>query len=246
MIISVMIMHGKDWKNLYNHGDTVARRGKGEDGGKMNLTEYFFNNHPGFDKNYKKIKKITMLGKPELQAIDGFVKHANFVDGDIAEIGCHKCGTTYMILSSAFPHKTVFALDSFCGLPFVNAEDNTNFRDRLRRGLYASDDMKARKLLFPFKERAYIMKGLFSESFTNSRLRNNRFSFVFVDADLYKSTLESFEFFWERITPGGFIATHDYMFHLTPGVTKAVSEFFGDIDDYEYYRISNILVLRKV
>jgi O-methyltransferase len=209
------------------------------------LTDYFFKNSKSFDENYKRIKKITMLDKPELMAIDGFVKHANFVDGDIAEVGCNKCGTTYMILSSAFPHKKVFALDTFCGLPYVDVEDRTNFIDRLKRGLYSADEAKARKLLSSFNDRAIIIKGLFVDSFTDYQLINNKFSFVFIDADLYQSTLQSFEFFWNRMTPGGFLATHDYKFHLTPGVEKAVNEFFGSLDDYEHYRISNILAIRK-
>jgi hypothetical protein len=54
---------------------------------------------------------------------------------------------------------------------------------------------------------------------------NSRFSFVHLDADLYKSTLYSLNFFYPRLVDGGLILSHDYH---AEGVKRAFHEFLKD------------------
>lgn len=209
----------------------------------MNLTDFYFKDSKSFDKNYNTIKKISMLEKPEVMAIVDMVKYANFIHGSIAEVGCNKCGTTYMIASSAIPDKDIFAFDSFNGLPFISDNDVSDYKDRLRRGDYFADYELAYKLMSKF-ENVTLVAGLFSDSFKEDYL-DREYSFVFVDADLYESTKQAYEFFYPKLVSGGIIATHDYGFHLTPGVKKVVDDFFVDINSQDIFRISNILAIRK-
>ncbi len=47
------------------------------------------------------------------------------------------------------------------------------------------------------------------------------------NADLYASTLECCEFFYKKMVPGGMMLFDDYLVPDTPGVKKAVDEFFS-------------------
>jgi O-methyltransferase len=53
---------------------------------------------------------------------------------------------------------------------------------------------------------------------------------VYLDADLYKSTIEGLKFFYPRISVGGFLFVHDYHnpIESNAGVLRAVKEFFND------------------
>ncbi|HEY3331669.1 MAG TPA: TylF/MycF/NovP-related O-methyltransferase [Capsulimonadaceae bacterium] len=53
-----------------------------------------------------------------------------------------------------------------------------------------------------------------------------RFSFVHLDADIYESTVNGIEWFYPRTNSGGVIVVHDYASPITPGVTKAIDDFF--------------------
>jgi hypothetical protein len=49
-----------------------------------------------------------------------------------------------------------------------------------------------------------------------------RYRFVHVDVDVYQPTRDCFEYFHERLVPGGIIASDDYNW---PGARKAIEEF---------------------
>lgn len=70
---------------------------------------------------------------------------------------------------------------------------------------------------------------LFKGFFPNPQLKDDfdrTFSFVHLDVDLYKSTLDCLEFFWPRMVKGGIIISDDYKWAHTPGVKMAFDEFF--------------------
>ena len=49
--------------------------------------------------------------------------------------------------------------------------------------------------------------------------------FVSIDTDLFAPVLAGLEFFYPRLSPGGFIFVHDYNNALFPGAKAAVQEF---------------------
>ena len=57
-------------------------------------------------------------------------------------------------------------------------------------------------------------------------VKNNIFSFVHLDVDLYQPTKDSLDFFYDRLAPGGIILCDDYGFTSCPGAKKAMDEFF--------------------
>ena len=70
----------------------------------------------------------------------------------------------------------------------------------------------------------FFHKGLFPT--TAESIKNNKFSFVHIDVDTYKSTLNCLNTFYLQMSRGGIIISHDYSSVL--GVKKAFDDFFQD------------------
>ena len=78
-----------------------------------------------------------------------------------------------------------------------------------------------------FKEfnNVYLVKGWIPEVFESLDKKNN-YKFVHLDVDLYKPTLESLEYIYDKVVKGGVIITDDFQSPLFPGNQKAWVEFF--------------------
>jgi len=60
-------------------------------------------------------------------------------------------------------------------------------------------------------------------------IRDNSFAFVHIDVDLYRSSFDCCEFFYERMTKGGIMIFDDYGFEkFKESAKKAVDDFFND------------------
>jgi hypothetical protein len=70
-------------------------------------------------------------------------------------------------------------------------------------------------------------KGYFPES-TAQIDSDLKYCFVHIDCDLYAPALSALEYFYPRMTPGGFIVIHDYGCMGWDGAERAVDEFFAD------------------
>jgi hypothetical protein len=71
-----------------------------------------------------------------------------------------------------------------------------------------------------------IHKGWIPSGFSD--VEEVTFSFVHLDVDLYQPTLDSLQFFYPRLPPGGILLCDDYGFVTCPGARKAMDEFFAD------------------
>jgi hypothetical protein len=139
-------------------------------------------------------------------------KIVNKVDGDIIEFGCYKCGATIKLaktLKETNSNKKIYALDTFSGLP-KETIGKDNIKDFYKNSMDENDIEKVRKVLIKNKvdNNIILMKGLFKENIP--KLKNKRFCFAFVDADLYQGTKEALEFLLPRINKGGIIFIDDY------------------------------------
>jgi len=72
-----------------------------------------------------------------------------------------------------------------------------------------------------------------------------RFCFVHVDADIYRSVLDACAFFWPRLSPGGVLVFDDYGFESCPGAKRAVDEYFAGAMDRPWYLPSGQCVVVK-
>ena len=175
-----------------------------------------------------KIKSQTDMLQLDNEAYQIFmgVQRTTKIKGAVAEVGVYKGGSAKLICE-AKGSKPLYLFDTFLGTPEVKKIDERPsavvFAASLRELQTASLE-EAQANLRDCQD-VYFYKGWFPHS-ADDRVKNAKFSFVHLDVDGYESTLQSLQFFYSRLTRGGIIISHDYIW--IPGVRKAVDEFFRD------------------
>ncbi len=169
-------------------------------------------------------KKYYMMTPNEAYQIYMAVNSTKKLLGDVAEVGvCH--GGSAMIICEAKGNKKLHLFDTFEGLPDTCDIDKTNPSGVVfNKGDYCCSLENARKNMKNYKD-VYFYKGIFPE--TSEPIKDKLFSFVNLDVDLYKSTLDCLQFFYPRMTRGGIIISHDYNIQ-SEGVKIAFDKFFQD------------------
>ena len=122
------------------------------------------------------------------------------IQGAFAELGVYKGVTSHFIHSLA-PDRQYYLFDTFEGFPSTDLEvsSDTRFRDT------SLDSVLERigniQNVIPCK--GYVPDTL-------AGLEDETFAFVLFDMDLYKPTVAGLEFFYPRVSPGGYLMVHDY------------------------------------
>jgi hypothetical protein len=135
--------------------------------------------------------------------------------GDFAEVGVFR-GASAKLIAEVKGARRLHLFDTFEGLPKPEAID-TEHKERE----YACDLDFVRGYLSRYPNIVFH-KGLFPAS--AAQMGDTTFSFVHLDVDLYRSTLDCLGFFYPRMVKGGIVLSHDYS--TTPGVRKAFDEFY--------------------
>ena len=169
------------------------------------------------------------------------------IPGDYAEFGILNGKTflhSYLVSRKLKLDKEIkfWGLDSFEGFPV----ENHNF--------YLSKNFKAsyEKAVKRFKKypNVKILKGFFNDSLSSSSIKNvEKFSFVFIDCDIYESALEIFPYIKDKLYPGAFIMIDDYSSIDKNGnsIVKAFNEVFDvnkEVIIFDYF--SNGIVFRRI
>jgi tetratricopeptide (TPR) repeat protein len=155
------------------------------------------------------------------------------LDGCVAECGCSRGMSSYLILSKLRLHDPKFdghgyhVFDSFEGLSTPTEEDEVadsdpnaeDLRKMSTPGAFRASLEEVRQALaeFPFVE---YHPGWIPLSF--SGLPERKYRFVHLDVDLYGPTLAALDYFHPRMTRGGVIVSDDYTW---PGARRAVEEY---------------------
>lgn len=147
------------------------------------------------------------------------LKWAKDVEGDTAECGVWRGGSTWLIARGL--GRTHYAFDSFEGLSEPGPSDGAFFR----RGELAASEDEARARLAGL-ENVRLMKGWIPSRF--AEVAERRFAFVHVDVDLARPTRDALEFFWPRLSPGGVLVLDDYGFAICPGVKREADAFLKE------------------
>jgi len=155
------------------------------------------------------------------------VRSVKKIKGDIAEVGTYRGGSAKLICE-AKEDKPLHLFDTFGGMPEINEEVdlpivNGAIHRAIEGGGFNVSLEQVKNYLKEYKD-VYFYKGLFP--ITAEPVKGKSFSFVHLDVDIYKSTMDCLNFFYPRMSKGGIILVHDY--RTLPGVTRAVNEFFID------------------
>lgn len=147
--------------------------------------------------------------------------YENNVRGNIAEVGVFK-GDFAKVLNASFPDRKLYLFDTFDGFDKrdVQVEETRGYSSGKQDFSETSIELVLSKM--KFKEQCIIHKGYFPDSLNGLE---DTFAFVSLDPDLYKPILDGLEYFYPRLSPGGFIFIHDYNNSEYPGAKQAVKEF---------------------
>jgi O-methyltransferase len=168
------------------------------------------------------IRHRTLVTQDKCFLLDRCLRHSLRVTTGataVAECGVFKGGTAFLlasILKSENPELTLHLFDTFKGIPESSDCDMTAVGDLANTSLESVQDF-----LRPFPV-VVFHPGFIPNTFAG--LREQRYCFVHVDVDNYRSTLSCCEYFYPRLLPGGMLICDDY---LLPGAKKAVNDFFA-------------------
>ena len=156
--------------------------------------------------------------------IHSIVKTQVSFEGDMAEVGVYQGGSAKLICE-AKKEKTLYLFDTFTGLPQLS-DDDTHFGEKYwYENQFSNTSVDSIKKLLEKYENVRIIKGEFPKS--GEDITDKKFSFVHLDVDLYKSTIDSLRFFFPKMISGGIILMHDYH---SDGIQKAFREFKNEND----------------
>ena len=185
-----------------------------------------FQSHPEFDDAFglwTQGDHFRGLDTARLWSLVLNIKHTlSKVDGSVAELGVYKGELS--AVSSHFAEKfarKMYLIDTFSGFPEQQFEDDFNDGKKAAFKDVALDDVRAK--VGDYSGNRWTV-GTFPESVTEE-MKQDRFSFISIDCDIYIPIVEGLKFFWPRMVPGGVIFVHDYSSGYWPGATKAVDEF---------------------
>ncbi len=141
------------------------------------------------------------------------------IPGSFAEVGVYQGVTSHFVHSQA-PDRDLYLFDTFEGFPKQDLEvrRDDRFQDTSLETVAAflgpSPSIKFRKGYFPD---------------TAAGLENEKFSLLILDVDLYQTSLEVLNFFYPRMTRGGYIFLHDFnSTESDRAISRALDEFMAD------------------
>jgi O-methyltransferase len=123
------------------------------------------------------------------------------VPGAFAEVGVWR-GETSALLHRLAPQRRLYLFDTFSGFPESHLPDGAaddRFRDTSEEGVRRRVGCSQNIVLRP----GYVPDTL-------AGLEDERFAFVLLDLDLLEPTRASLDFFYPRLSPGGYLIMHDY------------------------------------
>lgn len=142
--------------------------------------------------------------------------------GAVAELGVYR-GAFAAELNRLFPERSLYLFDTFSGFDprDVSVERKAKFSRAAARD-FADTSVEAVRERLPFPDRAVFRIGYFPET---TQGLDEEFAVVSLDADLYKPILDGLNWFYPRMSRGGYIVIHDYNNARFSGVRQAVREF---------------------
>ncbi len=203
-----------------------------------------------FLDNWDCIKKNTSQDRERNFTVYQLVKVHNALFKDkktsVIEFGVDRGGTLETVCKFIKPNSDVFAIDSF-GIFSDEIKKNVTNLDPHYLGTYKPFTIKTRFKDFNFKVMEQNLRNLISKK--NCKLKviaayfpdkvtendfkeisSRKYSFVHLDFDLYKPTIEAIKFIMPRLEKNAIILADDYNFINQEGVKHAIKDMGIELD----------------
>ena len=152
----------------------------------------------------------------------------NNVFGDMAELGVHR-GWFAAPMNELLPDRKLHLFDTFEGFTKedIDFEKNNGYLMSINTEAGAFSDTSVDYVLSKMKapQNCVVHKGYFPDT-ANEIPDDIRYCLVSIDADIYKPIYAGLYYFYEKLSPGGYIMVHDYnQMNKWAGATEAVDRF---------------------
>jgi O-methyltransferase len=127
---------------------------------------------------------------------------AENIPGALAEAGVFQ-GHASRFIQRLAPERRYYLFDTFDG--FDKGDLDTEISEDKR---FRGTSIEAVLHFIGDQRNLIVKKGRVPETFAG--LESERFAFVLLDMDLYKPTFSALEFFYPRLSAGGYLMVHDY------------------------------------
>ena len=175
---------------------------------------------PEFSELYRGVERHTLVDRRRAFMLFQWARQAALLEGHVAEVGVYRGGTARLIARIfAGAGKRVLLFDTFAAMPETDSPD-----DFVRAGDFGDTSLEAVRAVFEGSPHVEIIAGRFPE--TAKEVSDERFCFVHVDVDMYRSVHDCCEFFFPRLVPGGVMIFDDYGFLSTRSARSAVDQYF--------------------
>lgn len=180
--------------------------------------------------NISEEKIISSFVEPTIRAkvtfLESFSKIAyrKNIQGDVAEAGVYRGGFAKDI-NHYFPDRNLYLFDTFSGHDDrdIAVERDREYNSAVKLETLAETSVEIVMSKMENPKNCIVKKGYFPETFDLSN--DAKFAFVNIDLDLYQPIRSALEIFYPRMSKGGVILIHDYMWSYVEGACKAVDEF---------------------
>lgn len=211
-ILNQNIAKGKLLKSMVNISniDFILTRkmfyNKGDD-----LEKYYMDYN-----DYSRYRTLTLIAN-EIET--------NNIFGAVAEVGVYR-GNFASMINICFKDRKLYLFDTFEG--FAEHEEKYDLgKDYIDNKFFSKYDFKRTNIdivleKMMYKENCIVRKGYFPKTAVGL---DEQFAFVSIDVDLFLPTLNALEYFYPRLSQGGFIFLHDYNNNEIFGVKKAIVEY---------------------
>lgn len=184
-------------------------------------------------ENFSEIHSSVMISRIDFETtitgvwiLESLIQKSYCSDKNaVAEVGAFKCGNA-MLQSLRMRAKRDFReyhiFDSFAGFGKLDSCDPQHLANAYSPEMY---DYPLTMNLTSLNPKIKINKGFVPDIFKNVA-SGQQYDLVFFDCDLYQPCLDTFDFFWDRMSRDSFFVFHDYVTYSTGwnGVKKAVDE----------------------
>ena len=192
------------------------------------------------------------MNKKLIEAYDSFCEDYDFINNFNSKLkpvmlsdamsythitGVYSFFTGEANVNIAFPDRKLYLFDTFEGFAAEDIEtekkesfskmESNDFSD-------TSVSLVMKKMTHP--ENCVVKKGFFPETAEGV---DATFSFVSIDCDLYDPILSGLRFFWDRLSPGGYIFVHEYNQTEYMGTNAAVNEFLEEHPEVHFFPLTD-------
>lgn len=176
--------------------------------------------------NINQLRELFDVRLATLRLLADEINYKN-VEGNIAELGVYK-GYLARELNLLFKERKLYLFDTFTGFDERDIEyENYYNKSNVLSGKFADTSVEQVMKNLQYPERAVFCKGYFPST---AEKVEDKFAFVSIDTDLYLPTLNGLNYFYPRLSKGGYILLHDYNSTQFPNVKRAVLDFSKEID----------------